>query len=276
MVNQQFQNPLAILNNGTKMPMVGLGVYDMHGPVLEKAIETALETGYRLIDTAAMYGNEQEVGRACRRSTLNRDEIFITTKVNNSDQGYDSTLRAFDSSLNKLQMDYVDLYLIHWPVKGKRKATWEALEHLYRSKRVRAIGVANYLIPFLEEIKSYSTVLPAVNQVEFTPFVYSRPLLDYCASTGIQLQAYSPIARGHKNKDPKLLQIAKKYHRTPAQIMLRWCVQHDVSPIPKSSNQSRQQENLNIFDFAISKEDMELMDEFNEDYRVAPDPMDMW
>jgi methylglyoxal/glyoxal reductase len=276
MVKYSSQNSGIVLNNGVKMPLVGLGVYDMHGAVLEKAIETAFEIGYRLIDTASMYANEREVGNACRRSAVKRENIFITTKVNNNDQGFDSTLRAFDQSLKKLNLDYVDLYLIHWPVKGKRKDSWKALEELYKSKRVKAIGVANYLVPFLEELKSYATVLPAVNQVEFTPYVFSKPLLEYCVLHNIQLQAYSPIARGHKNKDPKLLAIAKKYERTPAQIMLRWCVQHHISPIPKSSNKTRQQENMNIFDFSISKEDMEIMDRFSENFRVAPDPMEMW
>ena len=172
-------------------------------------------------------------------------------------------------------MDYVDLYLIHWPVKGKRKQSWKALEELYKSKRVSAIGVANYLVPFLEEMKTYATVLPTVNQVEFTPYVFSKPLLDYCVRKDIQLQAYSPLARGHKNKDPKLLRVAKKYKKTPAQLMLRWCVQHHVSPIPKSADKTRQLENINIFDFSISKEDMDIMDGFSEDYRVAPNPIAM-
>lgn len=269
------KNPRIVLNNGVEMPLVGLGVYDMHGATLEKAIETAFETGYTLIDTASMYANEREVGNACNRSGLKRENIFVTTKVSNIDQGFDSTLRAFDQSLKKLNMDYVDLYLIHWPVKGKRKQSWKALEELYKSKRVNAIGVANYLVPFLEEMKTYATVLPALNQVEFTPYVFSKPLLDYCVRMDIQLQAYSPLARGHKNKDPKLLRVAKEYKKTPAQLMLRWCVQHNVSPIPKSADKTRQLENMNIFDFSISKEDMNIMDGFSEDYRVAPNPISM-
>jgi len=257
------------------MPLIGLGVYDMYGIEAETAILNALEIGYRLIDTAAMYENEVEVGNAVRKSGIPRGEIFVTTKVANHDQGYDSTLKAFDTSLEKLGIEYLDLYLVHWPVKGKRRDTWKALEKLYSEQRVKAIGVANYLIPFLEELKTYATILPAVNQVEFTPFVFSKKLLEYCATANVQLQAYSPIARGHKNTDPKLIRLAEKYHKTPAQILLRWCVQHLVAPIPKSVNSKRLKENIDIFNFEMSKEDIALMDTFDENYRVAEDPMSM-
>jgi diketogulonate reductase-like aldo/keto reductase len=275
MVNTMFQNPKVMLNNGMQMPLIGLGAYAMHGSEAETAILNALEIGYRLIDTAAMYGNEVEVGNAIRKSKIPRREIFVTTKVADHDQGYESTLKAFDASFKKLNVEYIDLYLVHWPVKGKRRDTWKALEKLYSEKKVKAIGVANYLIPFLEEMKTYANTLPVVNQVEFTPYVFSRELVDYCANAGIQLQAYSPIARGHKNNDPKLKTLAEKYHKTPAQIFLKWCVQHNVSPIPKSVNVKRLKENIDIFDFEISEKDMALMDTFNENYRVAPDPIYM-
>jgi len=202
-----------VLNNGVEMPLIGLGAYDMHGKEAEQAILDALQIGYRLIDTASMYHNETEVGNAIRNSGLTRKDIFITTKVNNLDQGYDATLRAFDISAAKLKTDFVDLYLVHWPIRGKRKETWKALEHIYASGRARAIGVANYLIPFLEELKTYATLEPMVNQVEFSPYLFLKDLLDYCNKHKIHLQAYSPLVRGKKFSDARLLQLAKKYKK---------------------------------------------------------------
>ncbi len=257
------------------MPLLGLGVYDMYNKEAEAAVLTALETGYRLIDTAAMYGNEQEIGNAVKKSSIPRQEIFITTKVNNTDQGYDATLKAFERSCQLLQMEYVDLYLVHWPVKRKRKETWKALETLYNNKQVRCIGVANYLLPFLEELKSYSSITPAVNQVEFSPYLFLEDLLLYCRQHTIQLQSYTPLVRGKRMNDPKLLQLAKKYNKTPAQIILRWNIKLQVSAIPKSSNPERIRENFDIFDFNISDSDMELMRSFNENLRVVDDPMMM-
>ncbi len=268
--------PKTILNNGISMPLFGLGVYAMSGHECEAAILKALETGYRLLDTAAMYRNEAEAGNAIRASNIPREEIFVTTKVANTDQGYDAALKAFDESFKKLNIEYIDLYLVHWPIKGKRKDTWKALEKLYNEKRVRAIGVANYLIPFLEELKEYSTTVPMVNQVEFTPYLFLKDLMDYCNSHTIQLQAYSPIVRGRKNDDPKLVALAEKYGKTPVQMLLRWAIQHNVSVIPKSSNSKRIEENFNIFAFEISKEDMQKMDAFNENLRIVEDPMDMF
>ena len=267
--------PTVTLNNGIKMPLLGLGVYDMHAAEAEAAIIKALETGYRLIDTASAYNNEIEVGNAIRASAVPRNEIFVTTKVANPSQGYDSTLKAFDKSFEKLNIEYIDLYLVHWPIKGKRKDTWLALEKLYGDKKVRAIGVANYLIPFLQELKEYAGIVPAVNQVEFTPYLFLKELMNYCKKHGIQLQAYSPIVRGRKNNDPKLVELAEKYHKTPVQMLLRWAIEHRVSTIPKSSNPKRIEENFNIFDFEISKEDLEKMDHFNENLRIVEDPMAM-
>lgn len=263
------------LNNGIEMPLLGLGVYDMHAAEAEAAIIAALETGYRLIDTAAAYHNETEVGNAIRKSTVPRSEIFVTTKVGNENQGYDTTLKAFDKSFKNLNIEYIDLYLVHWPIKNKRKETWLALEKLYNEKRVRAIGVANYLIPFLEELKEYAGIVPALNQVEFTPYLFLKDLMEYCVQHSIQLQAYSPIVRGRKNNDPKLVAIAGKYNKTPVQILLRWAIEHGVSTIPKSSNPKRIEENFNIFDFEISKEDMNQIDNFNENLRIVDDPMAM-
>lgn len=262
-----------VLNNGIEMPLVGLGVYDMHGKQTEQAILDALEIGYRLIDTASMYHNEAEVGNAIESSNIPREEIFITTKVNNSDQGYDSTLKAFDTSIAKLKIDYVDLYLVHWPIKGKRKETWKALENIYQTGRAKAIGVANYLIPFLDELKQYATITPAVNQVEFSPYLFLRDLLEYCRKDRIQLQAYSPLLRGKKFNDPRLVQLANKYHKTPAQIILRWDIELGVSPIPKSVNPERLKENFNVFDFQLSSDDVTLMNSFDENLRVVDDPI---
>ena len=255
------------------MPLLGLGVYDMYEQEAVQAVLWALEIGYRLIDTAAMYRNEKDIGHALQQSLIPRQEVFLTTKVNNPDQGYSQTLKAFDTSLNMLKTDYVDLYLVHWPIKATRKETWLALERLYSEGRVKAIGVANYLEPFLAELDSYGSVIPAVDQVEFSPFLYLKDLKELCQSKGIVLQAYTPLARGRRMQDERLQALSKKYDKTPAQIMLRWILQHGVSAIPKSSNQLRLQENFDVFDFEISAPDMALMNSFHDNYRVVPDPM---
>ncbi len=273
MTNQQIYTTL---NNGIEMPLLGLGVYDMYEKEAIQAVSWALETGYRLIDTASMYENEREIGSAIHSSRIKREEIFVTTKVNNTDQGFDATLRAFDESLKKLSLDYVDLYLIHWPIKKGRKETWLALERLYAEKRVKAIGVANYLIPFLNELSTYSSIIPAVNQVEFSPFLYLKDLHEVCQDKHIQLQAYTPLIRGQKMNHSDLKSIAEKYEKTPAQIILRWAIQHGISTIPKSSNLERIQENFNIFDFEIAPQDMYILNHLNEDYRVVENPMDLF
>ncbi|HLO44825.1 MAG TPA: aldo/keto reductase [Leadbetterella sp.] len=267
--------PTAILNNGLEMPLLGLGVYDMYNKEAEQAVEWALETGYRLIDTASMYENELQIGNAIRTSSIPREEIFLTTKVNDKDQGYDATLKAFDQSLELLQTDYVDLYLVHWPLKATRKETWNALEKIYESGRAKAIGVANYLESFLNELQTYSEIIPAVNQVEFSPFLYLENLKLKCEQLGIALQSYTPLVRGQKMSDERLRALAKKYDKTPAQIILRWNVQHGVSTIPKSSNLLRIKENFDIFDFEISDEDMALLNSCHEDFRVVDNPMDL-
>lgn len=270
-MNQEY----VTLNNGIRMPMLGLGVYDMHGDEAEAAVRKAIELGYELIDTATLYNNEEQVGAAIRSSGVERSKLFVTTKVANTDQGYDSTLKAFDKSLALLNIEYIDLYLVHWPIKGNRKDTWKAVEQLYHDQRVRAVGVANYLEPFLDELQSYSDLVPAVNQVEFSPFLYLESLLNRCKKVGIQLQAYTPLVRGNKLSHPLLQELAASYGKTAAQIILRWNIQHGVSPIPKSANPVRQHENLNIFDFSISDSDMRRLDGLNENYRVVDDPIHM-
>jgi methylglyoxal/glyoxal reductase len=274
-MNNSNSNIYTTLNNGVQMPLLGLGVYDMYQKEAEQAVLWALEIGYRLIDTAAMYRNETEIGNAIRQSGINRKEIFITTKVNNTDHGYDKTLKAFEESEKKLNCEYIDLYLLHWPLKASRRDTWLAIEKLYQEGRVRAIGVANYLIPFLEELKTYSSIVPAVNQVEFSPYLYLKDLLAYCQTQQIQLQAYTPLIRGLKMNDSQLQAIAQKYAHTPAQIILRWALQHQVSTIPKSANLNRLKENFGVFDFEISTIDMQLLDSMNEDFRVVDNPINL-
>ena len=263
------------LNTGVSMPLLGLGVYNMHGAVAYNAVRTALQTGYRLIDTATSYNNEQEVGAAIRESGIARNDIFVTTKVPNTSQGYDNTLNAFDNSLKALDIEYVDLYLVHWPLKATRKETWKAVERLYNEKQVRAVGVANYLEPFLDELASYSDLVPAVNQVEFSPFLYLSALLEKCNQSGIRLQAYTPLVRGKKLQHPLLAELAEKYHKTAAQIVLRWDIQHGVSAIPKSADKQRQQQNLDIFNFQLAESDMERLNRLNENFRIVDDPIGM-
>lgn len=261
------------LANGVRMPWLGLGVWKVSEAEVELAVKSAIEHGYRSIDTAAAYGNEEGVGKAVRESGVPRDQLFITTKVWNADQGYDSTLAAFDRSVGKLGMDYVDLYLIHWPVKGKYKETWRALEKLYRDGRVRAIGVSNFHVHHLEDLLPNAEVKPMVNQVEFHPRLAQRSLLRFCKEQGIQMEAWSPLMQGKELLEHELLaKLANKYGKTAAQIILRWDVQHGVVTIPKSVTPSRIRENADIFDFELSAEDMALIDSLNLDSRVGPDP----
>ena len=271
LINQVYTT----LNNGNKMPLLGLGVYDMHADEAVRAVQVALETGYRLIDTASMYENEIQIGEGIRRTSIPRNEIFVTTKVNNPDQGYDTTLKAFDESLKKLNIEYLDLYLIHWPIKNKRKETWRAIEFLYKNKRVKNIGVANYLFPFLKELEEYSSVVPTLNQIEFSPYLYLENELHYCKQHHITLQAYTPLIRGQKFNDPRLQALALKYQKTPAQIILRWAIQQGISTIPKSSNPIRIKENFNIFDFEINQHDIQDMNSWNENFRIVDNPIEM-
>ncbi|MFO8018938.1 MAG: aldo/keto reductase [Promethearchaeia archaeon] len=258
------------LNNGVDMPIFGLGTWLLTGKEVQDSVKWALDAGYRLIDTATIYGNERQIGKALKEYGIPREDIFITTKVWNSDQGYNSTLKAFESSLRKLQTDYIDLYLIHWPV-SKRLDTWKALEKLYEEGKTRAIGVSNFTIRHLQELFKESETVPAINQFEFSPFLYNKDLLEFCADNQIQLEAYSPLARGRKFDNPILQSIAKKYDKYPAQIMLRWGLQHNIIEIPKSSNRSHIKENAEIFDFELTAEDMRQLDDLNEDFSVVDD-----
>jgi len=276
MVTSKNNQLYTTLNNGIQMPLLGLGAYDMHGEEAVKAVRQALEIGYRLIDTAEMYGNEKAVGDAIANSNLPREEIFITSKVNNTSQGYDETLKAFDRSLKLLGVEYLDLYLIHWPIKGKRQDTWKAIEKIYSEGRTKAIGTGNYLLPFLNELESYSSIVPAVNQIEFSPYLFLKNELDYCKMNKIQLQAYTPLLRGKKFSDPRLISLGKKYEKTPAQIILRWAIQQEISSIPKSSNINRLMENFDIFNFSIEAADIIFISSFDEQLRIIDDPMLMY
>jgi diketogulonate reductase-like aldo/keto reductase len=258
------------LYTGVEMPRFGLGTFlSERGDTTRKAVLCALQAGYRHIDTAAVYGNEADVGSGVRDSGIPRSEIFITTKVWNDDQGYDSTLRAFDASLARLKMDYVDMYLIHWPVTGKRLDTWRALAHLYEQKRCRAVGVSNFTIRHLKEIQAASPLVPMVNQFELHPFNSRKELVTYCQENGVAVTSYSPLVRGRKLTDPALATIAARYHKTPAQMAIRWVLQQNIIVIPKSVHRERILENAQVFDFDIAPTDMALLDGLNENYSLV-------
>lgn len=261
------------LHNGVDMPRLGLGVYKVEeGQQVEKTIKTALELGYRSIDTAAFYQNEEGVGNAVRQSGIDRKELFITTKVWNSDQGYDQTLRAFDESMNKLNLEYIDLYLVHWPVKGKYLDTWKALETLYKEGRVRAIGVSNFKIHHLDDLLNNSELKPVINQVELHPRLSQPELREYCKDKEIAVEAWSPIARGRLLDDPILMKIAEKHGKSTAQVILRWHLQNDVVIIPKSVTPARLKENIELFDFDLNADEMSQIDSLNRNERFGADP----
>ena len=263
----------AKLNNGVEMPWLGLGVYQASaGGVAEQAVRWALDIGYRHIDTAKVYGNETDVGRAVNGSGIAREDIFITTKVWNEDQGYESTLKAFDESRSRLNMDVIDLYLVHWPVTGLYLDTWKALEALYSREKVRAIGVSNFMPHHLAEVFKNFDIVPAVNQVEFHPFLLQKDLLDFDTSHGILHEAWSPLTRNNRLDDPGITEIAKKYGRTNAQVILRWDLQLGVATIPKSQNRGRIEENSRVFDFELSDEDMAKLTSLDSNERFGPHP----
>jgi diketogulonate reductase-like aldo/keto reductase len=260
------------LNNGVHMPWLGLGVYKAEdGEEVKQAIYTAVEAGYRSVDTAAFYENEEGVGEAIRSCGIARDELFVTTKLWNTDQGYESTLRAFEASRQRLGLDVIDLYLIHWPGKDKYVETWRAFEKLYRDGYVRAIGVSNFQIHHLEHLMAQSDIKPAVNQVEYHPQLSQQALLAYCQKQNIQLEAWSPLMHGQLDA-PVLKQLAEKHSKTPAQIILRWDLQNEVVTIPKSVRAERIRSNADIFNFELSHEDMNLVNSLNRDKRIGPNP----
>lgn len=261
------------LTNGVEMPYLGLGVYKMtdRDETLQ-AIETALDLGYRAIDTAALYYNEEEVGEAIRHSSVRREDIFVTTKVWNSDQGYDNTLRAFETSLKKLDMDYVDLYLTHWPVEGKYVDTYRAIERLYDEKLIRVPGVSNHHEHHLKEITASCNVAPMVNQIEAHPYLSQEPLRTFCNQQQIAVTAWSPLGRGNVLKDETIIRIADEYNVSPAQIILRWHLQNDVIIIPKSVTASRIKENSELYHFELTNETMQQLNTLNRNERFGKDP----
>lgn len=269
--------PVVALNNDVLMPQLGLGVYQaQEGAEVESAVATAINAGYRLIDTAALYGNEVGVGSAIRASDVPRQELFVTTKLWNSDQGYDAALKAFDTSLEKLGLDYVDLYLIHWPSpkRGLFVETWRALEDIYKQGRAKSIGVSNFQPYHLDELLENATVVPTVNQIELHPHFAQKEVRDYCYKHNIKVESWSPIGGdgGKLLEEPVFMTIGQKYNKSPAQVIIRWHLQNNLIVIPKSVHQDRIEQNINVFDFELSNEDMALIDGLEERQRVGPDP----
>ena len=261
------------LHNGVKMPYFGLGVYlSKDGKEVIDAIKWAVESGYRHIDTASIYKNEEGVGEGIKQCGIAREDLFVVSKVWNSDQGYDTTLRAFEASLERLDMEYLDLYLVHWPVAGKYKETWRALEKLYAESRIRAIGVSNFLQHHLEDLLSSASVVPMVNQMEFHPFLVQQDLINFCQKNTIQYEAWSPMMQGKVFAMEEFKQLAGKYKKSIAQIVLRWDLQKGVITIPKSTKKERIIANADIFDFELAEEDMQFLDNMHRGQRFGPDP----
>lgn len=263
------------LHNGVKMPWLGLGVFKVEeGDEVEHAVSKALAHGYRSIDTAAFYNNERGVGRALKAADISRENVFVTTKLWNDRHGYDEALKAFEESRSKLGLETIDLYLIHWPIDGY-KESWKAFETLYKDGRVRAIGVSNFKIHHLQDLMADCEIKPMVNQVEFHPYLYQKELLDFCREHHIQLQAWSPLAQGKLLDHPVLKEIGDTYGKTPAQVIIRWDLQHEVVTIPKSVRDRRIRENADVFDFSLSEAEMERINALNKNERVGPDPDEM-
>lgn len=265
------------LNNGVKMPWLGLGVFKVEeGPELVNAVKTAIKHGYRSIDTAAIYGNEEGVGKGIQKGLkeagISREDLFVTSKVWNEDLGYESTLAAYETSLKKLGLDYLDLYLIHWPVEGKYKDAWRALETLYKEGRVKAIGVSNFQVHHLEDLMKDAEIKPVINQVELHPRLTQKELKAFCQDNNIQLEAWSPLMQGQLLDNEVLKEIAAKHNKSVAQIIVRWDLQNGVMTIPKSTKEHRIVENVDLFDFELTQEELEVIDGLNQNHRVGPDP----
>lgn len=270
MINSVF------LNTDREMPLLGLGVYKLtEENEAESAIITAVKAGYRLLDTASVYKNEELVGKGIAKCGVSRKDLFVTTKIWNTAQRLGDVPGHFERSLDRLKTDYVDLCLIHWPVPGCYLNTWKIMESFLESGRARSIGVSNFQIHHLEELAKISDIVPAVNQIECHPLCYPKQLIEYCQEKGIQVQAYSPLARGAYLDNDVMCVIATKYGRTPAQIGLRWAIQKGISVIPKSAKAERIISNSKIFDFEIEQEDMDIIDTLNEDYHAASVPEDL-
>ncbi len=261
------------LHNGVEMPTLGLGVWKMeNNDEVKTAVQAAIDAGYKAIDTAAAYKNEEGVGAAIKDSSTPREDLFITSKVWNDDQGYESTVKAFEDTVTKLGVDTLDLYLIHWPVEGKYKETWKAMEKLYKDGRIRAIGVSNFHPAHLEDLMKDAEIKPMVNQVEFHPLLNQQELRDYCNQHSIQLEAWSPLAQGKLLDNDVVKQIADQHGKSTAQVIIRWDLEHEVVTIPKSSNPERIKQNFDVFDFELTKDNIRAIDELNQNERMGPDP----
>lgn len=271
--NMENLQSTTTLANGVKMPWLGLGVYKVEdGQEVVDSVKYAIKAGYKSIDTAKIYENEEGVGQAIKESGVSREELFVTSKVWNADQGYDTTIQAFETSLNKLGLEYLDLYLIHWPVEGKYKDTWKALEKLYKDGKIRAIGVSNFQVHHLEDLIAGAEVKPMVNQIEFHPLLTQTEVREYCKKQEIQVEAWSPLAQGELLDNEVLTQIAEKHGKSTAQVILRWDLQNEVVTIPKSTKEQRIIQNADVFDFELNAEEVEKINALNQNHRVGPDP----
>jgi diketogulonate reductase-like aldo/keto reductase len=263
------------LNNGVEIPQLGLGVYQSPaGKATRNAVRYAIEAGYRHIDTAKIYGNEADVGKALDKIGIDRREVFITTKLWNADQGYETTLKACEKSLKQMNLDFVDLYLMHWPVPEHRLKSWSAMEKLLSEGKCRAIGVSNFMVRHLEQLLEHSEIIPAVNQIELSPYNYlqRKELLDFCRERGIVMEAYSPLTKGRKLGDPALVEIAGMHKKTPAQVLIRWALEKNFVVLPKSVHPDRIAENATVYDFVLSQADTEILDSLNENLATGWDP----
>ena len=263
------------LNNGVEIPVIGLGVFKSPaGKTTRNSVKYALQAGYRHIDTAKIYANENDVGKAITECDIPREEIFVTTKLWNSDQGYDSTLKACDESLTKLGLDYIDLYLMHWPVENLRLDSWKAMEKLLQDGKCRAIGVSNFMSRHISELLDNCKIVPAVNQIELTPYnyLYLKEVVDLCQDKNILIEAYSPLTKGRRLNDAKLVELASKYGKTTAQILISWALEKMFIVIPKSVRENRIRENADVFNFSISAEDISYLETFNENLITGWDP----
>jgi diketogulonate reductase-like aldo/keto reductase len=262
------------MSNGQQLPAIGFGTWEVAPDVAADMVGAALETGYRLIDTARIYGNEEGVGEAVRTASVPREEIFVTTKVWNDDQGYDATHKAVDASLRRLGLDYIDLYLIHWPATSRRGDSWRAMNELCDQGVLRAIGVSNFSVRHLEALASEGLRVPMVNQIEFHPFIYAQQqaTLNYCYDHKIVVEAYSPLARAAFREQQIVQEVADEIGRTPAQVMLRWSIQHGTIPLPRSTSLAHINENFDVFDFELSADSMNRLNELSDGRRVTWDP----
>ena len=276
MSNHLNINSRIILHDGNRMPLFGLGVWAAQsGQETYDAVLYALKTGYRHIDTAAMYGNEKDVGKAVVDSGINRAEVFVTTKLWDSGLGYDHALKAFDVSLQKMNLDYVDLYLIHWPENGSQLKIWRALERIKKEGRTRSIGVSNFAPKYLKELLVVDSEHPVVNQVELSPFLQQKHIYSFCQKENIHLTGYCPLSRGNRFNDSNLSRIAKETKKSAAQVMIRWALQRGHTVIPKSVSPARIEENANVFDFNLNNQQMKNLDGLEEGLRFCPDPAEI-